>query len=222
MQVLAWVLALSSQIFRMALRFAASKLYSACGPQRRFFQTAEETWAKHVPKNHIETPAETKKNVQKEASALSLISFLISDGAIFMQMIGFLLLGPIGGGLMIYDFIWGLESHSDNLIPPYPWRVYYRHAHAERTWPFDILMLVGSTSLDSSLFKPTYNIHAGCVFAESPVCLGARTPCLSITDTWHQSGLCPRDIQERSTMAMAIIERGLNPSCRSQQLVITN
>jgi hypothetical protein len=53
----------------MALRFAASKLYSACGSQRRMYQTAEETWAKHVPKNHIETPAETKKNVQKEASA---------------------------------------------------------------------------------------------------------------------------------------------------------
>jgi hypothetical protein len=58
-----------SLTFQMALRFAASKLYSACGSQRRMYQTAEETWAKHVPKNHIETPAETKKNVQKEASA---------------------------------------------------------------------------------------------------------------------------------------------------------
>ncbi len=65
-------------------------------------KTAEETWSNYFPKAKPETEAETAKHVRKE-------------------MIGFLLLGPVGAGLMIYDFIVGLESHSDDLIPPYPW-----------------------------------------------------------------------------------------------------
>ena len=65
-------------------------------------KTAEDYWAPVFPKPHVGT----EKEVQ---------------GAVRKELIGFFLLGPIGGGLMIYDFIYGLESHSDNIIPPYPW-----------------------------------------------------------------------------------------------------
>ena len=65
-------------------------------------KSAEEYWSPIFPKPHAATAAETKNGVRKE-------------------MIGFLLLGPIGGALMVYDFVYGLETHSDKLIPPYPW-----------------------------------------------------------------------------------------------------
>jgi hypothetical protein len=83
-------------ICRQAARFLAKQTRGMTT------KTAEEYWAPVFPKPHVATAQETASGVKKE-------------------MIGFLLLGPIGGGLMIYDFIYGLEEHSDNLIPPYPW-----------------------------------------------------------------------------------------------------
>jgi hypothetical protein len=37
------------------------------------------------------------------------------------EMVGVLLTAPIGVAAMLYDFIWGLESHDPHKIPPYPW-----------------------------------------------------------------------------------------------------
>jgi hypothetical protein len=35
------------------------------------------------------------------------------------EMIGFILLGPISAGLMVYDLIFGLEHHEPHPIPPW-------------------------------------------------------------------------------------------------------
>jgi cytochrome c oxidase subunit 6a len=77
-------------------------LRSTHGTRGMTTKTAEDYWAGYFPKNKVESAEVVSKHVRKE-------------------MIGFLLLGPIGGALMIYDFIYGLESHSDAVIPPYPW-----------------------------------------------------------------------------------------------------
>lgn len=87
------------QSLRQAARLA---LRTAQGSRGMATKTAEETWTNYFPKPKAESPEQTAKHVRKE-------------------MIGFLLLGPIGAGLMIYDFIVGLEEHSDEVIPPYPW-----------------------------------------------------------------------------------------------------
>lgn len=87
------------QSLRQAARLA---LRTAQGSRGMATKTAEETWTNYFPKPKAESPEQTAKHVRKE-------------------MIGFLLLGPIGAGLMIYDFIVGLEEHSDEIIPPYPW-----------------------------------------------------------------------------------------------------
>mmetsp|Transcript_51475 Transcript_51475/g.112053 ORF Transcript_51475/g.112053 Transcript_51475/m.112053 type:complete len:131 (-) Transcript_51475:228-620(-) len=84
-------------------RAATSMVRNATGTSRSMAtKSAEETWAGYFPKNPVQSAEATARNVRKE-------------------MIGFILLGPVGAGLMIYDFMYGLESHSDELIPPYPW-----------------------------------------------------------------------------------------------------
>ncbi|GAX80913.1 hypothetical protein CEUSTIGMA_g8348.t1 [Chlamydomonas eustigma] len=87
------------QCIRQAARLLAKNANSA---RNMTTKTAEEYWAPVFPKLPKPSPEQTSHSVRKE-------------------MIGFLLLGPIGGGLMVYDFIYGLEEHSDDLIPPYPW-----------------------------------------------------------------------------------------------------
>ncbi|GLC46952.1 hypothetical protein PLESTB_001543700 [Pleodorina starrii] len=62
---------------------------------------ADKFWAPYFPKPQI-TAEQVKKNVSKE-------------------MVGFMLLGPIGAGFMLYDFIIGLEEEHHVTIPPYPW-----------------------------------------------------------------------------------------------------
>lgn len=87
-------------MFRQAARLLATSVKG--GSRGMATKSAEEMWAPIFPKAPTPTSEQTARNVRKE-------------------MVGFLLLGPIGGGLMIYDFIYGLEEHSDNVIPPYPW-----------------------------------------------------------------------------------------------------
>ena len=65
-------------------------------------KSAEEHWAHCFPVAKSQTLVENQKAVRKE-------------------MIGFLLLGPLGAGFMIYDFVVGLEEEHDVVIPPYPW-----------------------------------------------------------------------------------------------------
>lgn len=87
------------QSLRHAARLAMQNVQ---GTRSMTTKTAEEYWANYFPKVKTETAEKTSANVRKE-------------------MIGFILLGPAGAGLMIYDFMYGLEEHSDAVIPPYPW-----------------------------------------------------------------------------------------------------
>lgn len=98
------------QAFQNAARLLANNLK---GTRSMTTKNAEDFWAGYFPKTKPESVELNTRNVRKE-------------------MIGFLLLGPIGGALMIYDFIYGLESHSDNVIPPYPWCAGPRHAARAR------------------------------------------------------------------------------------------
>ncbi|PNH05938.1 hypothetical protein TSOC_007748 [Tetrabaena socialis] len=91
--------------------------------------TADKIWAPHFPKPEV-TTEQVKKNVKKE-------------------LIGFALLGPIGAGFMIYDFVIGLEEEHHMVIPPYPWMrirrnpgmpwgedgLFEGHPRVATTWP---------------------------------------------------------------------------------------
>mmetsp|Transcript_4872 Transcript_4872/g.10462 ORF Transcript_4872/g.10462 Transcript_4872/m.10462 type:complete len:128 (+) Transcript_4872:163-546(+) len=86
-----------------ALRNSARVLMRAAqGTRGMATKTAEEYWAPYFPKNKPVTAAENQKALRKE-------------------MFGFLLLGPAGAGLMLYDFVVGLEEEHEVVIPPYPW-----------------------------------------------------------------------------------------------------
>ncbi|KAG2485100.1 hypothetical protein HYH03_016196 [Edaphochlamys debaryana] len=41
--------------------------------------------------------------------------------AVNKEMVGFMLLGPVGVAFMLYDYVIGLEEEHHVTIPPYPW-----------------------------------------------------------------------------------------------------
>eukprot|EP00798_Chlamydomonas_sp_ICE-L_P023971 gene23971-9544_t len=85
-----------------ALRQAIRAVVQPAGTRGVATRSAEDTWAKHFPLGKQESAEANKKAVRKE-------------------MFGFLLLGPLGAGFMLYDFVIGLEEESHHVIPPYPW-----------------------------------------------------------------------------------------------------
>ncbi|PNW75701.1 hypothetical protein CHLRE_12g537450v5 [Chlamydomonas reinhardtii] len=113
-----------------ALRRAVS---TAMPGFRRASTTAGETidkyWAPYFPKPAV-TADEAKKSVNKE-------------------MVGFMLLGPVGVAFMLYDFAVGLEEEHHVTIPPYPWMrirrlpgmpwgqdgLFEGHPRVATTWP---------------------------------------------------------------------------------------
>ena len=83
-----------------ALRTASARLLPGV---RRMGSAAADTnadamWAKFFPKP-AQTPEAVKKSVNKE-------------------LLGFMLLGPVGAAFMFYDFVVGLEEEHDVVIPP--------------------------------------------------------------------------------------------------------
>eukprot|EP00798_Chlamydomonas_sp_ICE-L_P020413 gene20413-27195_t len=85
-----------------ALRQAVRAYIQPAGTRGVSSRTAEDTWAKHFPVGKQESAGANKKAVRKE-------------------LLGFFLLGPLGAGFMLYDFIIGLEEENHHVIPPYPW-----------------------------------------------------------------------------------------------------
>ncbi|GFR42964.1 hypothetical protein Agub_g3962 [Astrephomene gubernaculifera] len=91
--------------------------------------TQDKLWARHFPKP-AETPEQIKKNISKE-------------------MVGFMLLGPVGVAFMLYDFVVGLEEEHHVTIPPYPWMrirrfpgmpwgedgLFEKHPRVAKVWP---------------------------------------------------------------------------------------
>ncbi|GIL66607.1 hypothetical protein Vafri_20097 [Volvox africanus] len=90
---------------------------------------ADKYWAPFFPKPQ-QTAEQVKKNVSKE-------------------MVGFLLLGPVGAAFMFYDFFVGLEEEHHVTIPPYPWMrirrapgmpwgedgLFENHPRVAKVWP---------------------------------------------------------------------------------------
>ena len=150
------------------------------------------------PKPHVGTEKEVSQGVRKVCNVPCIETKSRNQHHLlrWQEMIGFLLLGPIGGGLMIYDFIYGLESHSDNLIPPYPWC-----AHGLRPFPkrlCDCMLWAHAQSLIRNI------LLAGCACGRMPpACLGERMLSSSTTPMSPRSGPCPRGMMARSPMVTA-------------------